>query len=125
MSSSIEIKAGEFAELSIEVGASFVEIEIAGVPKGEWSDNTALIGVLFNMKDKEDRKAIKNLISHLQHQLQVHETPPYSTCPSCSWLKRERGIEACEEHSKLMHGQVRPSVGQKIKDLQTKVKEND
>ena len=100
MSSSIEIKAGEFAELSIEVGASFVEIEIAGVPKGEWSDNTALIGVLFNMKDKEDRKAIKNLISHLQHQLQVHESPPYSTCPSCSWLKRERGIEACEEHSK-------------------------
>ena len=100
MSSSILIKNDGFAELSIEVRASSVEIEIEGVPRGSWSDGTTLMGLSFNLKDEEDRKAIKNLISHLQHQLQVHESPPYSTCPSCSWLKRERGVEACEEHSK-------------------------
>lgn len=32
--------------------------------------------------------------------LGVEEYPPYRTCISCSWLKRERGIEACEEHLK-------------------------
>lgn len=32
--------------------------------------------------------------------LGIEEYPPYRTCPSCSWLKRERGIEACEEHLK-------------------------
>ena len=100
MSSSILIKADLLAGLSIEVSASSVEIEIEGIPRGVWSDDTTLMGISFNLKDEEDRKAIENLISHLQHQLQVHESPPYSTCPSCSWLKRERGVEACEEHSK-------------------------
>ena len=32
--------------------------------------------------------------------LGVEEWPPYRTCAACSWLKRERGIEACEEHSR-------------------------
>ena len=73
MSSDIEIKEDEFSNLSIEVKASSIEIEIEGIPRGEWSDGTALLGISFNLKNKEDRKAIKNLISHLQHQLQVHE----------------------------------------------------
>ena len=73
MSSSILIKTDLFAGLSIEVRASSLEIEIEGVPRGSWSDDTTLMALSFNLKDREDRKAIKNLISHLQHQLQVHE----------------------------------------------------
>jgi hypothetical protein len=73
MSSDIEIKEGEFSNLSIEAKASSVEIKIDGVPRGEWSDGTALLGVSFNLEDKEDRKAIKNLIWHLQHQLEIHK----------------------------------------------------
>ena len=73
MSSSILIKTDPFAELSIEVRASSLEIEIEGVTRGSWSDDTTLMALSFNLKDREDRKAIKNLNSHLQHQLQVHE----------------------------------------------------
>lgn len=56
--------------------------------------------------------------------LGVEEWPPYRTCVSCSWLKRERGIEVCEEHMKLLHGQVRPSKGQKMADVRPSIKSN-
>ena len=88
MSSSIEISTDGCKSLYLDIKTTGVEFQVEpGYPEAE------LITMWFDLKDKEDRKAIKNLISHLQHQLQVHESPPYSTCPSCSWLKRERGIE--------------------------------
>jgi len=120
MSSSVEIKTDGCKSLYLDIKTTGVEFEAwnQDYPEAE------LITVWFDLKDKEDRKAIKNLISHLQHQLQVHESPPYSTCPSCSWLKRERGVEACEEHNKLSHGQVRPSKGQKVADIRPRIKNN-
>lgn len=39
-------------------------------------------------------------ITDFYEALGVEEYPPYRTCISCSWLKRERGIEACEKHSR-------------------------
>tara|TARA_B100001093_G_C26144100_1_gene724571 strand:+ start:326 stop:559 length:234 start_codon:yes stop_codon:yes gene_type:complete len=73
MSSDIEIKEGEFSDLSIEVKASSISIWTKGCPIGEWEDGTALLGVTFDLKDSDDRQAIKNLIWHLQHQLEVHK----------------------------------------------------
>ena len=73
MSSDIEIKNSVFGNLSITVRASSVEIEIEGIPKDDgWDDGNEVVGVSFNPKDKEDREAIKNLIWHLQHQLEIH-----------------------------------------------------
>jgi hypothetical protein len=96
MSTDIEIKTDGCQSLHLEIKANSLEFEAWNHDEPE----AQLITMSFDMRDKEDRSAIKNLISHLQHQLQIHEYPPYSTCPSCSWLKRERGIEACEEHIK-------------------------
>lgn len=73
MSSDIEIKEGEFSDLSIEVKASSISIWTEGYPVGEWSDGKALIGVTFDLKDSDDRQGIKNLIWHLQHKLEVHK----------------------------------------------------
>ena len=73
MSSDIEIKNSVFGNLSITVRASSVEIEIEGIPKDGWTDGIEVVGVSFNPKDKEDREAIKNLIWHLQHQLEIHK----------------------------------------------------
>jgi len=73
MSSDIEIKEGEFSDLSIEVKAYSISIWTKGCPVGEWADGTALVGVTFDLKDSGDRQAIKNLIWHLQHQLEIHK----------------------------------------------------
>ena len=73
MSSDIEIKEGEFSDLSIEVKAYSISIWTEGCPIGEWEDGTALLGVTFDLRDKGDRQAIKNLIWHLQHQLETHK----------------------------------------------------
>ena len=73
MSSDIEIKEGAFSDLSIEVKASSISIWTEGCPVGEWEDGKVLVGVTFDPKDKEDREAIKNLIWHLQHQLEIHK----------------------------------------------------
>jgi len=72
MSKDIEIKEGEFSDLSLEVKTSCITILTKGCPVGEWADGTVLLGVTFDPKDKRDRQALKNLIWHLQHQLEVH-----------------------------------------------------
>ena len=73
MSSDIEIKEGEFSDLSIEVKTSSISIWTEGVSIGEWADGKALVGATFDLKDNDDRQAIKNLIWHLQHQLETHK----------------------------------------------------
>ena len=69
MSSSVEIKTDGCKSLCLDIKSTGVEFEAwnQDYPEAE------LITMWFDLKDKEDRKAIKNLISHLQHQLQVHE----------------------------------------------------
>ena len=69
MSTDIEIKTDGCKSLYLDIKATGVEFEA-------WNQDAAeaeLITMWFDLKDKEDRKAIKNLISHLQHQLQVCE----------------------------------------------------
>ena len=71
MSSSIEIKTDGCKSLSLDIKTTGVEFEVEA-----WNvdyPEAQLITMWFDLTDKEDRKAIKNLISHLQHQLKVHE----------------------------------------------------
>ena len=70
MSSRVKIKTDGYKSLSLEIHSTGIEFEAWN---RDYPDNDALIRIWFDLKDKKDRKAIKNLISHLQHQLQVHE----------------------------------------------------
>ena len=67
MSSTVEIKTVGYNSLCLNVHPTGIEFEAWN---RDYPDNDALIMIWFELKDKEDRKAIKNLISHLQHQLQ-------------------------------------------------------
>ena len=69
MSSRVEIKADGCKSPYLRIHPTAVELEA-------WNQvypEDTLVMIWFELKDKEDRKAIKNLISHLQHQLQVCE----------------------------------------------------
>ncbi len=70
MSSTVKIKTVGYNSLSLEIHPTGIEFEAWN---RDYPDNDALIMISFDLEDKEDRKAIKNLISHLQHQLQVCE----------------------------------------------------
>ena len=70
MSSRVKIKTDGYKSLCLEIHPTGIEFEAWN---RDYPDNDALIMVWFDLKNKEARKAIKNLISHLQHQLQVCE----------------------------------------------------
>jgi hypothetical protein len=69
MSSSIEIKTDGCNTLCLDIQSTGVEFEAwkqdAGGPE--------LITMFFDLRDKEDKEALQKLVSHLQHQLKVHE----------------------------------------------------
>ena len=69
MSSKVKIKADGCKSLCLGIYPTGVEFEVWN---REYPED-ALVMIWFDLKDKQDRKAIKNLISHLQHQLQVCE----------------------------------------------------
>ena len=71
MSSKVKIKADGCKSLCLDIHPTGVEFEAWN--RDYYYDNDALVMIWFDLKDKEDRKAIKNLILHLQHQLQVCE----------------------------------------------------
>jgi len=69
MSSSIEIKTDGCKSLCLDIQSTGVEFEA-------WNQDAAgpeLITIWFDLRDKEDKEALQKLVSHLQHQLKVHE----------------------------------------------------
>ncbi len=69
MSSSIEIKTDGCKSLYLDIKSTGVEFEAwdHDYPEAE------LITMFFDLRDKEDKEALQKLVSHLQHQLKVHE----------------------------------------------------
>ena len=69
MSSSIEIKTDGCKSLCLDIKSTGVEFEA-------WNQDAAeaeLITMWFDLRDREDKEAIQKLVSHLQHQLEIHE----------------------------------------------------
>lgn len=81
MSSRVKIKADGCKSLYLDIHPAAVELEAWNQ---EYPEDT-LVMIWFDLKSKEDRKAIKNLISHLQHQLQVgtKDTSKWYNCAHC------------------------------------------
>ena len=73
MSSDIEIKEDQFSNISIEITTSSIAIWIEGISIEDKKDGTSLVRCVFDLKDSDDRQAIRNLIWHLQHQIETHE----------------------------------------------------
>ena len=69
MSSSIEIKTDGFKSLSLDIQSTGVEFEAWNQDDG----GPELITMGFDLRNKEDKEALQKLVSHLQHQLKVHE----------------------------------------------------
>lgn len=92
-----DIKIMSKGDLSLELEVSDNQIGICLSGEVERYDAT----IFFDMKSKEDREKIKYLIRQLEKKLKDTEWPPYATCPECSWLVRERGVEVCDKHKGL------------------------
>ena len=69
MSSNIEIKTDGCRSLCLDIQSTGVEFEA-------WNQDyigPELITIGFDLRNKKDKEALQKLVSHLQHQLKVHE----------------------------------------------------
>ena len=92
------IDKGE-SSLSIEISENKIGLCVSAEMEEGYAASWTNAWIYLDLREGEDRLAAKALIRELQEALKRHEWPPYSTCAACSWLVRERGVEACEKHA--------------------------